>query len=578
MLNFASRTSCVARRQASLHLIKFQGPRLIASTAPMCHWPSGTQELQPYCYSSLRFYSSEKTKTAVKPAASTSTDAPVKPKETLMVKVKHALKHYVNGTKLLGYELKVSTKLLVKFAQGYELSRRERNQLKRTMGDVFRLVPFSAFLIIPFAELFLPFALKLFPNLLPSTYESGKDKQAKRNKLIEIRKKTSEFLHETLEESNLITYNTIENAEKKQKFLNFFQKLYSAKEGKIMSFQHDEISAIAQMFKNDSVLDNLSRPQLAAMSKFMSLRPFGNDNMLRYQIRSKLKDIMNDDKIIDYEGVQSLSQEELYQACVSRGMKAYGASKEDLTDNLKVWLELRLRQKIPSVLMVLSSTFTFGGLPKENYSKAFSPLAEKKETKSKYDDLLDLYYDGILQVLSSIPDPVYNVAKLDVSESKSSSAETEAEKQAAEKKAKEEGEEEAVKPKETAIPNKDTTSKDATLVTTSPAVAPKLVKINEKEETTMTEAQAEEKQETATADSAETAETSEKKTSDDNEFKLNVLKEQEELIKKEEEEAKQRASREHVPDDINLDEEEEAKSVPPIPADQAAKTSVVKKD
>ena len=56
------------------------------------------------------------------------------------------------------------------------------------------------------------------------------------------------------------------------------------------------------------------------------------------------------------------------------------------------------------------------------------------------------------------------------------------------------------------------------------------------------------------------------------------MKEQEELIKKEEEEAKQRASREHVPDDINLDEEEEAKSVPPIPADQAAKTSVIKKD
>lgn len=143
----------------------------------------------------------------------------------------------------------------------------------------------------------------------------------------------------------MITYNTIENAEKKQKFLNFFRKLYSAKEGKIMTFQHDEISAIAQMFKNDSVLDNLSRPQLAAMSKFMSLRPFGNDNMLRYQIRSKLKDIMNDDKTIDYEGVESLSQEELYQACVSRGMKAYGVSKEDLVDNLKVWLELRLRQK-----------------------------------------------------------------------------------------------------------------------------------------------------------------------------------------------------------------------------------------
>lgn len=338
-----------------------------------------------------------------------------------------------------------------------------------------------------------------------------------------------------------------------------------------MTFQHDEISAIAQMFKNDSVLDNLSRPQLAAMSKFMSLRPFGNDNMLRYQIRSKLKDIMNDDKTIDYEGVESLSQEELYQACVSRGMKAYGVSKEDLVDNLKVWLELRLRQKIPSVLMVLSSTFTFGGLPKENYSKAFSPLAEK-ETKSKYDDLLDLYYDGILQVLSSIPDPVYNVAKLDVSESKSSAAETEAEKQVAEKKIKTEE-----KPEETAIPKEEATAKESVIATTASAVTPKLVVVNEKAETAKTEEVSQEKEKAEPTDSAEATEAEEKKTSDDNEFKLNVLKEQEELIK-EEEEAKQRASREHVPDDINLDEEEEAKSVPPIPADQAAKTSVIKKD
>ncbi|CAI4796068.1 ribosome-binding protein MDM38 [Saccharomyces cerevisiae] len=573
MLNFASRASCVTRRQASLYFVKNQGPRLIASTIPSCHWPLRAQGVQPNYPLSLRFYSTDKSKSVTKPVAPTSTDAPAKPKETLMVKVKHALKHYANGTKLLGYEIKVSTKLLIKFAQGYELSRRERNQLRRTMGDVFRLIPFSAFLIIPFAELFLPFALKLFPNLLPSTYESGKDKQAKRNKLIEIRKKTSEFLHETLEESNLITYNTIENAEKKQKFLNFFRKLYSAKEGKIMTFQHDEISAIAQMFKNDSVLDNLSRPQLAAMSKFMSLRPFGNDNMLRYQIRSKLKDIMNDDKTIDYEGVESLSQEELYQACVSRGMKAYGVSKEDLVDNLKVWLELRLRQKIPSVLMVLSSTFTFGGLPKENYSKAFSPLAEKKETKSKYDDLLDLYYDGILQVLSSIPDPVYNVAKLDVSESKSSAAETEAEKQVAEKKIKTEE-----KPEETAIPKEEATAKESVIATTASAVTPKLVVVNEKAETAKTEEISQEKENAEPTDSAEATEAEEKKTSDDNEFKLNVLKEQEELIKKEEEEAKQRASREHVPDDINLDEEEEAKSVPPIPADQAAKTSVIKKD
>lgn len=38
--------------------------------------------------------------------------------------------------------------------------------------DLFRLVPFLVFVIIPFMELLLPVAVKLFPNMLPSTFES----------------------------------------------------------------------------------------------------------------------------------------------------------------------------------------------------------------------------------------------------------------------------------------------------------------------------------------------------------------------------------------------------------------------
>lgn len=44
-------------------------------------------------------------------------------------------------------------------------------QLKRTTQDILRLVPFSVFLLVPFMELLLPVALKLFPNMLPSTFE-----------------------------------------------------------------------------------------------------------------------------------------------------------------------------------------------------------------------------------------------------------------------------------------------------------------------------------------------------------------------------------------------------------------------
>ena len=36
---------------------------------------------------------------------------------------------------------------------------------------MLRLIPFAVFVIVPFMELLLPVALKLFPNMLPYTFE-----------------------------------------------------------------------------------------------------------------------------------------------------------------------------------------------------------------------------------------------------------------------------------------------------------------------------------------------------------------------------------------------------------------------
>ena len=49
-------------------------------------------------------------------------------------------------------------------------------QLVRTTADMFRLVPFAVFIIVPFMEFLLPVALKLFPAMLPSTFKE-KDKE-----------------------------------------------------------------------------------------------------------------------------------------------------------------------------------------------------------------------------------------------------------------------------------------------------------------------------------------------------------------------------------------------------------------
>jgi len=143
-------------------------------------------------------------------------------KLTLGQKIMREVHHYWDGTKLLATEVKISSKLALKMAAGYELSRREHRQLQRTVQDLGRLVPFSVFVIVPFAELLLPIALKLFPNMLPSTYEGKKSKEAKVASLRATRKEVSNFLRQTLTESGLpVTVAT----KHKEEFAAFFKKV-----------------------------------------------------------------------------------------------------------------------------------------------------------------------------------------------------------------------------------------------------------------------------------------------------------------------------------------------------------------
>jgi LETM1 and EF-hand domain-containing protein 1 len=156
--------------------------------------------------------------------ASTAVEKKDKPEKklTLWQKVKKEAVHYWDGTKLLGKEIRISFRLALKMAAGYELSRRESRQLKRTTQDLVRLVPFSVFVIVPFAELLLPVALKLFPNMLPSTYEGEKVKEAKRMALSKTRKDVSQFLRTTIQESGLYISKATRQSEE---FSDFFKKV-----------------------------------------------------------------------------------------------------------------------------------------------------------------------------------------------------------------------------------------------------------------------------------------------------------------------------------------------------------------
>ena len=122
--------------------------------------------------------------------------------------LKHEVEHYWNGSKLLGKEVQISTRLMKRLIMGYSLTRREHRQLKRTTADLLRLIPFVPFVIIPMAEVLLPVAIKIFPNMLPSTFESKFAVEEKRRRLIKLRLEMAKFLQETIKEGGCLLYTS----------------------------------------------------------------------------------------------------------------------------------------------------------------------------------------------------------------------------------------------------------------------------------------------------------------------------------------------------------------------------------
>ena len=117
-----------------------------------------------------------------------------------LIELKEAAKkeahHYWMGSKLLAADLRTARQMLKRSLQGTPLTRRERKQLLRTVSDVFRLVPMSIFVLIPFMEFALPFALKIFPNMLPSTFQDSLKAEENMKRELKMRLTMAEFFQE----------------------------------------------------------------------------------------------------------------------------------------------------------------------------------------------------------------------------------------------------------------------------------------------------------------------------------------------------------------------------------------------
>uniref|UniRef100_A0A4X2M3L8 Mitochondrial proton/calcium exchanger protein n=1 Tax=Vombatus ursinus TaxID=29139 RepID=A0A4X2M3L8_VOMUR len=269
-------------------------------------------------------------------------------KKSLVQKVVDELKHYYHGFRLLWIDTKIAARTLWRILHGSTLSRRERRQFLRICADLFRLVPFLVFIVVPFMEFLLPIAVKLFPNMLPSTFETQSIKEERLKKELRVKLEVAKFLQDTIEEMAL--KNNAAKGNATEDFSKFFQKIRETGERPT----NEEILRFSKLFEDELTLDNLTRPQLVALCKLLELQSIGTNNFLRFQLIMRLRSMKADDKLIAEEGVDTLNVKELQAACRARGMRALGVTEERLREQLKQWLDLHLNQEIPTSLLLLS--------------------------------------------------------------------------------------------------------------------------------------------------------------------------------------------------------------------------------
>ncbi|XP_041529709.1 LETM1 domain-containing protein LETM2, mitochondrial isoform X2 [Microtus oregoni] len=265
-------------------------------------------------------------------------------------KIMHELKYYYNGFYLLWIDTKVAARIVWRLLHGQALSRRERRRLLRTCADVFRLVPFMVFIIVPFMEFLIPVFLKLFPDILPSTFESESKKEEKQRKKMAAKLEIAKFLQETMTE--MAKRNRAKLGDASSQLFSYVKQVQTGHKPSTK-----EIVRFSKLFEDQLALEHLDRPQLVALCKLLELQAFGTNNLLRFQLLMTLKSIKADDEIIATEGVKALSVSELQAACRARGMRSLGLTEEQLRQQLTEWLDLHLKENVPPSLLLLSRTF-----------------------------------------------------------------------------------------------------------------------------------------------------------------------------------------------------------------------------
>jgi LETM1 and EF-hand domain-containing protein 1, mitochondrial len=254
-----------------------------------------------------------------------------------------ALRHLYHGFRLFFINTRLAWKYSRQLKRGVALTRRERLLLESSTKDLLRLVPFSFFIIVPFAEFLLPVALKMFPGLIPSTFES---ESQGRNRLYSDAMSTLRARQRVMDYLSATALATFDKDQQ--------EVIRRSVRGD--SIAPKDIRSVAQHFGRDGPFSVLKVPDNIAVGLGRSVGVYKwyhgllptrfSASIMRRAVIRRYHEVREDDRLIRLEGIDIMTNSELIKANQTRGMR-WTEETETLRVQLEWWNSLAQDGSVP---------------------------------------------------------------------------------------------------------------------------------------------------------------------------------------------------------------------------------------
>lgn len=287
----------------------------------------------------------------------------------------HEIKHIGKGFKTFKQEIQesVTDTKDMHYARYKKVTYSQSKKMQRVTRDVIKFIPFSLFIIIPGLELLLPAWLVIFPNAIPSQFQSAATRQKKMEQLLTNRNQAAEkllyklpkYLHK-LAKSN---YLTEEEKLEMQEVLKLVETNDSI---------HTNLLKYKHLFTKYADFKHFKVSTLQDMAHFMGLNPITGlntinnilsftgikirtDNMyvswmtkiiLKRELRMFFRKIRREDSYLSMEKVSNFTDARLDSILIERGIEILNKPRDKKLKDYKMWQAISNLNNVPDSLLI----------------------------------------------------------------------------------------------------------------------------------------------------------------------------------------------------------------------------------